>query len=165
MTCAEWNLPGPKYVYVTNVRTGDVGVCMAMVEGTGPKYSGVPIMPDVPKPMIARNPGGADLKPVVRTENPVRPASLDGAYPNPFNPQTVIRYSLFVTDVVRLNVYNALGQEVALLVNELQPAGTYQIGWDASSLPAGLYFVRLEAVEAGHSSNMRMETGKLLLVK
>jgi hypothetical protein len=164
-TCAVWNIPGPKYVYVTNVRTGDVSVCMTMVEGTGMRNSGVPIIPDVPRPMMAINSDGTEMKPVSQTESPVRPASLAGAYPNPFNPETVIRYSLFVTGDVRLSVYNALGQEVALLVNELQPAGTYQIGWDASSLPAGLYFVRLEAVEAGHSSNMRMETGKLLLVK
>src|SRR3989304_3771766 len=52
-------------------------------------------------------------------------------YPNPFNPSTVISYQLAVGDQVTLKVYDVLGNEIATLVNEEKPAGTYEVSWDA----------------------------------
>lgn len=72
--------------------------------------------------------------------------ALDQNYPNPFNPETAIRYDVPVASLVRLSVYNPLGQEVALLVNEQEPAGSYQVKFNAHTLPSGMYFYRLEAV-------------------
>jgi hypothetical protein len=71
--------------------------------------------------------------------------ALEQNYPNPFNPETAIRYDLPGASQVRLAVYNPLGQEVALLVNEQEPAGSYQVKFNASNFPSGMYFYRLEA--------------------
>ncbi|TAK63404.1 MAG: T9SS type A sorting domain-containing protein, partial [Bacteroidetes bacterium] len=72
--------------------------------------------------------------------------SLGQNYPNPFNPTTVIRYSSSVKSAVTLKVYNMLGQEVAALVNEELQPGIYNVQWDASGLPSGVYFYRISAV-------------------
>ncbi len=65
-------------------------------------------------------------------------------YPNPFNPSTTIRYSLPKTANVSLRIFNTLGQEVAVLVDEQKVAGFYQVQWNAK-VPSGMYFCRLHA--------------------
>lgn len=75
--------------------------------------------------------------------------ALDDAYPNPFNPVTNIQFSLPVQSVVTLKVYNMLGQEVASLLNGVtMSAGTQTLPFDASALPSGVYFYRLQAQSA-----------------
>ncbi len=66
-------------------------------------------------------------------------------YPNPFNPSTTIRYQLARQSAVTLVVYNTLGQKVATLVNDFQPAGNHVINFDARDLSSGIYFYRIEA--------------------
>ncbi len=66
-------------------------------------------------------------------------------FPNPFNPETVVRYQLPEVNHVRLGVYDILGREVATLVNERQPAGTYQSRFNGSGLASGVYICRLIA--------------------
>ena len=66
-------------------------------------------------------------------------------YPNPFNPSTYIRYDIPNESQVRLTVYNMLGQQVAILVDEEHIPGTYETLFDASHLPTGLYMYRLQA--------------------
>jgi hypothetical protein len=66
-------------------------------------------------------------------------------YPNPFNPKTIINYELKIINDVELNIYNLLGQKVAILVNERQNAGTYQVEWNASGFASGAYYYRLDA--------------------
>ncbi len=84
--------------------------------------------------------------------------SLSQNYPNPFNANTMIRYDVAITGPVRLTIFNLLGQRVATLLDQRQLAGTYTISWDASNLPSGLYFCRMEAANF-------MQTRKMLLVK
>ena len=83
--------------------------------------------------------------------------SLVQNYPNPFNPSTIISYSLPKTASVSLRIFNALGQEVAMLVNEQKPPGYYQVQWNAN-VPSGVYFYRLQAGEF-------VETKKMMLIK
>jgi hypothetical protein len=79
-------------------------------------------------------------------------------YPNPFNPTTNIELRIANFELVNLRVFDVLGKEVATLVNEVRPAGTYTVRWDASSLPSGVYFCRLQSGSYG-------ETRKLILTK
>jgi hypothetical protein len=68
---------------------------------------------------------------------------LQQNYPNPFNPKTVISSQLSVASNVRLVIYDMLGQEVAVLVNERREAGRYQDTFDGSGLASGMYIYRL----------------------
>ena len=70
---------------------------------------------------------------------------LHGAYPNPFNPTTVIRWTMDVGRQTRIGVYDVLGREVARLVDGFSPIGTHEITFDATGLPSGVYIVRLQA--------------------
>ncbi|MBK9096826.1 MAG: T9SS type A sorting domain-containing protein [bacterium] len=80
--------------------------------------------------------------------------SLSQNYPNPFNPSTVISYRLPVNGTVTLKVYDILGNEIAILVNEFKPAGAYEISFDASELSSGIYFYQLKAGEFVQSRKM-----------
>jgi len=69
--------------------------------------------------------------------------SLIRNYPNPFNSSTEIRYALSEQGNAELIVYDLMGREVAVLVDEVQPAGNYSLTWDASRQSSGVYFARL----------------------
>jgi hypothetical protein len=79
-------------------------------------------------------------------------------YPNPFNPSTKISFVLPQANNVKLTVYDALGREVAVLVNEFRQAGQWNAEFNASALSSGIYFYRLEA-------GSFTETKKMLLIK
>jgi hypothetical protein len=84
-------------------------------------------------------------------------------YPNPFNPSTEIRYSVPTFSIVKLSIYNILGQEVAILVNEQMQPGNYSIQWNASSMSSGLYFTRLSVQT--WTGQPFLQTRKMLLTK
>ena len=71
--------------------------------------------------------------------------SLSAAYPNPFNPSTTISYTLANTANINLSVYNISGQLIENLKNGYQDAGSYEIVWDASEQPSGIYLLRLQS--------------------
>ena len=71
--------------------------------------------------------------------------ALQQNFPNPFNPTTTIRYELPEHLLVRLSIYNVLGQEITTLVDGEKEAGYYQIEVDASMLSSGVYFYRMLA--------------------
>ncbi len=71
--------------------------------------------------------------------------SLNQNYPNPFNPSTNIAFMLAKAGEVKLEIFNALGQKVATLVNGRMAAGQHTVAWDARDVPSGLYFYKLEA--------------------
>jgi hypothetical protein len=75
-------------------------------------------------------------------------------YPNPFNPSTTIRYDLKSAGRTHLAIYNVVGQEVAVLVNGMQDAGTYQFNFDGVALPSGVYFYRLQSGDYVKSAKM-----------
>lgn len=84
--------------------------------------------------------------------------SLSQNYPNPFNPTTSIKYSIPFESLVELKIFNILGQEISTLVNEQKPAGNYEVKFDASVLPSGVYFYRLQAGDF-------VQTRKMILLK
>jgi uncharacterized delta-60 repeat protein len=79
-------------------------------------------------------------------------------YPNPFNPVTQIRFQLPEASQVEIKVYNTLGQEVAVLLNERKPAGTYEVDFNGSKLSSGIYLYKLQADDF-------TETRKMILMR
>ena len=79
-------------------------------------------------------------------------------YPNPFNPSTKIRYQLPKESKVTIKIYDALGSEVATLVNENKEVGTYEVEMNAQSLSSGTYIYRIVAGDF-------VETKKMTLIK
>ncbi|MCH8032282.1 MAG: CHRD domain-containing protein [Bacteroidetes bacterium] len=71
--------------------------------------------------------------------------ALHQNYPNPFNPSTTIRFELNQSGQTLLKIYDILSREIVRLVDEVLPAGSYKVTFDANSLPSGIYFYRLES--------------------
>lgn len=90
--------------------------------------------------------------------NGVKEYKLTQNYPNPFNPATTIQYILPQAGMVKLTLYNILGQEIRTLVNEMKEAGTHTINIDASDLNSGMYIYKIE-------SGSFVQTRKMTLVK
>lgn len=80
------------------------------------------------------------------------------AYPNPFNPSTKIIWQAPVGCWQTLKIYDVLGNEIATLVDEYKPAGSYEVEFNASSLPSGVYFYQLR-------TDSFVETKKMILLK
>jgi hypothetical protein len=70
---------------------------------------------------------------------------LANAYPNPWNPTTTIGYRLPMDIHVTIRVYNTLGKEVATLVNEVKPAGSYEVTLNGKGLSSGVYYYQMKA--------------------
>ncbi len=83
---------------------------------------------------------------------------LSQNYPNPFNPTTTISWQSPISSWQSLKVYDVLGNEAAVLVNEYKPAGIYEVKFDASNLPSGIYFYKFQA--GGFT-----ETKKMILMR
>lgn len=83
---------------------------------------------------------------------------LSQNYPNPFNPKTVVRSQLPVVSDVRIVIYDVLGREVKVLVNERRAAGRYEDSFEASGLASGVYVYRLTA-------GSFVQTRKMILLK
>ncbi|RPI13102.1 MAG: T9SS C-terminal target domain-containing protein [Ignavibacteriae bacterium] len=95
---------------------------------------------------------------VINNNNTPYEYNLSQNYPNPFNPKTIINYQLAMSNYVRLIIYDVMGREAAVLVNQKQNAGTYEIEWDASNYPSGVYFYKIE-------SGKFTDTKKMILIK
>lgn len=79
--------------------------------------------------------------------NPVVSYELYQNYPNPFNPTTTINFSIAEPSFVKLAVYNLLGEELKVLKNENMSAGTFNVSFDAESLPSGMYLYKIETAQ------------------
>jgi len=94
---------------------------------------------------------------------------LSQNYPNPFNPSTIIKYQIPEPGFATLKVYDLLGSEIAILVNEEKPAGIYEVEFNATSatggLPSGIYFYRLQVYPANGGAGRYAETKKMVLMK
>ncbi len=95
----------------------------------------------------------------------VMPAAfrLENNWPNPFNPGTIIQYSVPATAPVELSIFDATGRKIRQLVNQVQAPGTYRVYWDGTDasgtvMPSGVYFYRLR-------SNGFMLTKQMVLLK
>jgi len=100
------------------------------------------------------------VSPVGIVNNGVIPKvfKLYNAFPNPFNPSSTIKFDIPKPDMVKMVIYNMLGQEVFTLVNSHLEAGSYSITWEASNFPSDVYFYK---ITAGNFTDIR----KIVLVK
>ena len=91
-------------------------------------------------------------------ETEPRTYALKQNYPNPFNPFTTIDYSVPKRSFISLSVFNAIGQEVAILIQEEMEPGVYKITFNAANLPSGIYFYKLQSADF-------VETRKMVLLR
>ncbi|MBK9097565.1 MAG: T9SS type A sorting domain-containing protein [bacterium] len=92
------------------------------------------------------------------TETELNSFQLFQNYPNPFNPTTKISWQSPVGGFQSIKVYDVLGNEVARLINEYKPAGSYEVEFNASALSSGIYFYKLQA-------GSFTETKKMIVIK
>jgi len=95
-----------------------------------------------------------DVTSAPETDDLIATYSLSQNYPNPFNPETNIRFTIPESDQVSLTVYDMLGREVQVLLDENMYAGEHTVRFDASHLPSGVYIYRINAGEFTESKRM-----------
>ena len=163
-------------VQVTVVGAGGT-VAGELVDGSGTVVTYINSTNSNPFTLIATNPGNytvnagrssplrwdsASVNIVITdvSDNSQHPNEfrLYNNYPNPFNPTTIIRYSIPEASFTSIRIYNELGKEVSALVNETKSAGTYEVEFNASNLSSGVYYYKLQA-------GSFTETKKMILTK
>jgi hypothetical protein len=144
--CAFRNNPKPPSLRIWSI---------IMFEATNPNL-------DITNPAIVDNvgevPGGEGVQNINLSPTEY---NLSQNYPNPFNPETRIQFGLPERGYVRLNVYNMLGQVVAVLVNGELPAGTKEVIWNGKdqngrSVTSGVYFYRLETPQGAIAKKLTL---------
>jgi hypothetical protein len=130
-------------------------------------YNGIPNVPFIMESVVFDIVTGVETEPGFVTE-----FKLEQNYPNPFNPTTKIRFSIpaaasgFSLSNVSLKVYDVLGNEVATLVNKELSTGEYTVEFDASLLPSGIYYYKLDAGDPElNSGQVYSETKKMVLLR
>jgi hypothetical protein len=102
--------------------------------------------------------GKFEYSEIIELEYSPRNFALYQNYPNPFNPSTKIKYSLAKSSNVVLKIFDVLGNEVANLVDEYLPAGSYEVEFGSPSFPSGIYLYKLQA-------DSFVDTKKMILIK
>ena len=94
----------------------------------------------------------------VKTGEIAETYKLNDCYPNPFNSQTVIKFTLPKSTNININVYDVTGRKISTLLSGIQSKGEYRINWDASNLSSGIYYIKMNSIEYSR-------TIKALLIK
>ena len=116
---------------------------------------------DISKSSVAKGTSTQPAKKFAHESLKVEGVGLDHNYPNPFNPETVIKYKVNDASSVTLKIYNLIGQEIRALVDEVQSAGSYQIRWDGKdnlgrNVASGIYVYRLRVGEQVEQKKMTL---------
>jgi hypothetical protein len=112
------------------------------------------VVPDGSVFTLSRNP----ISNINETDPLAVSFSLEQNYPNPFNPSTKITWHSTVSANQSIKVYDVLGNEIAILVDEFRVSGTYEVEFHPGDLPSGIYFYRLQAGDF-------IQTKKMILIK
>ena len=91
---------------------------------------------------------------IENVEESVLSYGISNNFPNPFNPSTRIKYFIPTQSFVTIKVFDALGNEIATLVNEEKQTGSYNVEFDASGFTSGIYFYRIQAGNFAETKNM-----------
>jgi len=109
--------------------------------------------------------GGFEYTDIVEVEiNTMKKFELLQNFPNPFNPSTVIKYSIPKESKVKVSIYSAIGEEIVQLINTQQNEGYYNVTWNAQNLSSGIYFVRIVANTIDENNNF-VSVKKMMLIK
>src|SRR5690606_18931616 len=145
--------PENPFIYMDNVTVYDIfnrgqqDIIVSMLEGTQTNYFS--------RTYIYTNGLPTEIKDdLILSDN----YFLLQNFPNPFNPKTKIKYSIASSDNVQIKLYDIMGREIETLLNEYKQAGNYEIEFNATNLPSGVYFYRM-------TSGIYSETKKMLLIK
>jgi hypothetical protein len=120
------------------------------------------------------NVNGGILRPALNAEisehNMPREFGLTQNYPNPFNPTTEIQYTLPAAGKVTLKIFNVLGEQVRLLVDEFKPAGQYTVVWDGKNnagetIASGIYIYQISYQPSEPSTRPIVRSGKMSLLR
>jgi hypothetical protein len=95
---------------------------------------------------------------ITHTQEIAEQFALEQNYPNPFNPVTSIKFSIPKPGFAKLIIYDIMGREIAVLVNEQLNSGAYEVKWNAADSPSGIYFYTITTGEF-------TETKKMILIK
>ena len=144
--------PGKAYWVKVNQRGK---LILAMVPGASGRIRIVPTEELPPPP-----PDGIETATVIP-----RTYALAQNYPNPFNPSTTLRYTLPAESRVTLRIMNLIGQEVARLVDGIEPAGNRAVIWNASNVASGIYFCRIDAASTVDRSKSFSHVTKMMCIK
>lgn len=155
------------YTYAARVTTSGAAVakfnCISFALGAGNTTTALRVtdvaVDTTTSPVDVGSLVGVDKGTVVPKE-----FALSQNYPNPFNPTTSISYDVPLTSQVTITIYDILGRAVATLVNEVQPAQSYTVQWNASAFSSGVYFCRIDARSVDGSKTFKA-VKKLLLLK
>ncbi|HEX2869341.1 MAG TPA: T9SS type A sorting domain-containing protein [Ignavibacteriales bacterium] len=132
------------YLYLTQARNGE-GNAWAVRKGGGITYG-------------QHSSSESSTSGVSNSSTQPLSYSLSQNYPNPFNPSTTIRFSIPEARLVSIKVYDVMGKEVTVLMNEVRNPGSYSVQFNASNLPSGIYIYRIQA-------GAFTESRKLVLLK
>ena len=102
--------------------------------------------------------GNTGVEDLEKSQKVPKQYTLYQNYPNPFNPITKIGFHLPKRSLIKLQIYNMLGQEIETILHEFRDAGRYVVDWNAEQYPSGIYLYRLKAGDY-------VETRKLILQK
>lgn len=105
---------------------------------------------------------GIDDKPIATLPNTIE---LLGNYPNPFNPNTTIRYTIPFTGDVELSVFNVLGEQVTQIFLSRQSAGTNELTFDSQNLTSGIYFYKVRVNSAATGKSLTSNVAKMVLIR
>jgi len=101
----------------------------------------------LPSGIVTTNVSGARIDKIImggaNNETKIENYSLKQNYPNPFNPTTLIQYEVKESGLLKLEVYNILGNKIRELVNEVKGSGSYNVVFDGANLPSGIYIYKL----------------------
>jgi hypothetical protein len=164
-----------RYGYVISSNSPAInagGNLQAFIENKGMPWTDIDGKPRGSSPTIGAYEYGSSVG--IDGNLPVCPSdyAVFQNYPNPFNPSTTIRYSIPASSFITLKVYDVLGNEVATLVNEEKPAGSYEVEFNATghsgevrNLPSGIYIYRLQTIPSGGGKDFYVETKKMVLLR
>lgn len=121
-------------------------VFIPLTQSVLPKQDNIKILSNAQNSPLSLLVKGRGVNPNdVEIEGLINSFNLSECYPNPFNPTTTVEYQVPKTSKVKISVFNLVGEEITVLVNEEKPQGKYTIEFNGTNLPSGVYFYRMQA--------------------